>query len=32
MLTALGDAASLREGYEAGADDFLQKPVDIAGA
>jgi signal transduction histidine kinase/DNA-binding response OmpR family regulator len=28
MLTALGDAASLREGYEAGADDFLQKPVD----
>jgi two-component system cell cycle response regulator len=29
MLTALGDAASLRRGYEAGADDFLQKPVDV---
>lgn len=28
MLTALGDAASLRAGYDAGADDFLQKPVD----
>ena len=28
MLTALGDAASLKSGYEAGADDFLQKPVD----
>jgi signal transduction histidine kinase/DNA-binding response OmpR family regulator len=28
MLTALGDLASLRQGYEAGADDFLQKPVD----
>jgi signal transduction histidine kinase/DNA-binding response OmpR family regulator len=28
MLTALGDIGSLRQGYEAGADDFLQKPVD----
>jgi signal transduction histidine kinase/DNA-binding response OmpR family regulator len=28
MLTALGDLGSLRQGYEAGADDFLQKPVD----
>jgi signal transduction histidine kinase/DNA-binding response OmpR family regulator len=28
MLTALGDAGSLRSGYEAGTDDFLQKPVD----
>jgi signal transduction histidine kinase/DNA-binding response OmpR family regulator len=28
MLTAFGDAAALRRGYEAGADDFLQKPVD----
>ncbi|HXB56166.1 MAG TPA: GAF domain-containing protein [Vicinamibacteria bacterium] len=30
MLTAFGDAAALRQGYEAGADDFLQKPVDTA--
>jgi signal transduction histidine kinase/DNA-binding response OmpR family regulator len=29
ILTALGDSASLKEGYEAGADDFLTKPVDI---
>jgi len=28
MLTALGDTRSLRQGYESGADDFLQKPVD----
>ena len=28
MLTAFGDSASLRQGYEAGADDFLHKPVD----
>lgn len=28
MLTAYGDAVSVRQGYEAGADDFLQKPVD----
>jgi signal transduction histidine kinase/DNA-binding response OmpR family regulator len=28
MLTAYGDAMSVRQGYEAGADDFLQKPVD----
>ena len=28
MLTAYGDAAAVRQGYEAGADDFLQKPVD----
>ncbi|HET8645663.1 MAG TPA: GAF domain-containing protein, partial [Vicinamibacteria bacterium] len=28
MLTAFGDSATLRQGYEAGADDFLQKPVD----
>jgi len=28
ILTALGDPASLREGYDAGADDFLTKPVD----
>jgi signal transduction histidine kinase/DNA-binding response OmpR family regulator len=29
ILTALGDTASLKEGYEAGADDFLTKPVDM---
>jgi signal transduction histidine kinase/DNA-binding response OmpR family regulator len=28
MLTAYGDPVSVRQGYEAGADDFLQKPVD----
>lgn len=28
MLTALGDAQALRQGYEAGTDDFLLKPVD----
>jgi signal transduction histidine kinase/DNA-binding response OmpR family regulator len=28
MLTAFGDPASVRRGYEAGADDFLQKPPD----
>src|SRR5437762_8696200 len=28
MVTALGDTMSLRRGYEAGADDFLPKPVD----
>jgi GAF domain-containing protein/anti-sigma regulatory factor (Ser/Thr protein kinase) len=28
MLTAYGDVVSVRQGYEAGADDFLQKPVD----
>ena len=28
MLTAYGDALSVRQGYDAGADDFLQKPVD----
>jgi signal transduction histidine kinase/DNA-binding response OmpR family regulator len=28
MLTAFGDPAAVRQGYEAGADDFLQKPVD----
>ncbi len=28
MLTALGDATALREGYESGTDDFLTKPVD----
>jgi signal transduction histidine kinase/DNA-binding response OmpR family regulator len=28
ILTALGDPASVREGYDAGADDFLTKPVD----
>ena len=28
MLTALGDATALRQGYEAGTDDFLHKPVD----
>jgi GAF domain-containing protein/FixJ family two-component response regulator len=28
MLTAYGDSVSVRQGYEAGADDFLQKPVD----
>ena len=28
MLTAFGDPTSVRKGYEAGADDFLQKPVD----
>jgi DNA-binding response OmpR family regulator len=28
MLTGLPDPGSLRQAYEAGADDFLQKPVD----
>ncbi len=28
ILTAFGDASSVRRGYDAGADDFLQKPVD----
>lgn len=30
MLTAYGDAAALRQGAEAGADDFLVKPPDTA--
>ncbi|HVQ31483.1 MAG TPA: GAF domain-containing protein, partial [Vicinamibacteria bacterium] len=30
MLTAYGDPVSVRQGYDAGADDFLQKPVDTA--
>jgi DNA-binding response OmpR family regulator len=30
MLTGITDAASLREGYEAGADDYLPKPIDSA--
>ena len=28
MLTAFGDPVAVRRGYEAGADDFLHKPVD----
>jgi signal transduction histidine kinase/DNA-binding response OmpR family regulator len=28
ILTAFGDPAAVRKGYDAGADDFLQKPVD----
>ena len=28
ILTAFGDVAAVRQGHEAGADDFLQKPVD----
>jgi len=28
MLTAFGDPTSVRKGYDAGADDFLQKPID----
>ena len=28
MMTAFGDPAAVRRGYEAGADDFLHKPVD----
>lgn len=28
MMTAFGDAAAIRQAYEAGADDFLMKPVD----
>ena len=28
ILTAFGDPTSVRNGYDAGADDFLQKPVD----
>ena len=28
MLTGAPDSAPLRQAYEAGADDFLQKPVD----
>lgn len=28
ILTAYGDSAAMRQGHEAGADDFLQKPVD----
>jgi signal transduction histidine kinase/DNA-binding response OmpR family regulator len=30
IVTAFGDAAALREGQEAGADDLLQKPVDAS--
>ena len=30
ILTALGDPASVRQGYDAEADDFLTKPVDTA--
>ncbi len=29
LLTAFPDVGSLREGYDAGADDFLQKPIDV---
>src|SRR6476646_3791783 len=28
ILTAFGDPRSVRKGYDAGADDFLQKPID----
>jgi signal transduction histidine kinase/DNA-binding response OmpR family regulator len=28
MLTAFGDAAAIRQSHEAGADDYIQKPVD----
>ena len=28
MMTAFGDPAAVRRGYDAGADDFLHKPVD----
>ena len=28
ILTAFGDPTSVRKGYDAGADDFLQKPID----
>jgi signal transduction histidine kinase/DNA-binding response OmpR family regulator len=30
LLTAFGDATSIRRGYEVGADDFLNKPVDTS--
>ena len=30
ILTAFGDAASVKKGYDAGADDFLQKPIDTS--
>jgi signal transduction histidine kinase/DNA-binding response OmpR family regulator len=28
MMTAFGDPAAVRRGYDAGADDFLHKPID----
>jgi signal transduction histidine kinase/DNA-binding response OmpR family regulator len=28
MMTAFGDPAAVRRGYESGADDFLHKPID----
>src|SRR6478672_5510090 len=30
ILTAFGDPTSVKKGYEAGADDFLQKPIDTS--